>query len=453
MNNFSNLSIIIPAINERQNLEKLIFVLNDKYPGSHIFIADDGSTDGTDRLIKDIISSPFSCRVYLLMRNRNSVITNNQIFNRDSFYKDKLNIRNTAGLTASVLDTVSLIPTDYFVVIDADFQHPPDLVGEMYDKLSNSDLAAAYRQKLSGFPFYRKLMTKTGNFLASLALPGHSRVNDPLSGAFGGNRKKLEPFMNKTAHYKLQGFKVLFDLLKIIPEDIKITQAGYDFNMRKLGESKISIKHLLSFYSSLFDEEKRKFITGISLVSLLAVSGIILALIFGDLNITSALRNFAKSRPTILKTFEFITDYGNPLYYIIFLTLIITGSVRKNKRLLRVGVLYLLVQLIASVLITGSLKIVIGRPRPGKGFEFQFLTDSSKFKSFPSGHTTDAFASAGVMWGFLHSYLLSFLSFFYSALIGISRIFVGSHYFVDVIAGMVIGFVTGLVVIYRKLNR
>jgi membrane-associated phospholipid phosphatase len=36
-------------------------------------------------------------------------------------------------------------------------------------------------------------------------------------------------------------------------------------------------------------------------------------------------------------------------------------------------------------------------------------------------------------------------------LIGNSRIFVGSHYPLDVLAGMTVGFLTGLIITFKKL--
>jgi membrane-associated phospholipid phosphatase len=451
MNNYSDLSIIIPTINEKDNLTSLIYVLNEMYPQASILIADDGSTDGTIEFIEDVISKGFNSPIYLLSRNNNCIYTNNTSFNNDLFNQDKLNIRNTPGLTAAVLDALTVISTSKFAVIDADFQHPPKLVSDMYDKLQENDLVCAHRIKLEGFPPHRKLITWLGTRMANSALPKHSRVNDPLSGAFGGKIENLKECLFNPQNFKLEGFKILFDLLKAIPDTIKIGQAGYEFKMRKEGESKISFKHLWLFFKSIFNEKDRKFYNGLALLGLFIFTGAVLLTIFGDFNLTASMRAFAKARPGFLKFCKFVTDYGNPFYYIIFIGILIKGLITKNKKLVKVFLIYLLVQLVASLIITGGVKIIVGRPRPGKGFEHHFFTGHSKYKSFPSGHTTDAFASAGVMWAFLKPYPLSLISFLYSFFIGLTRIFVGSHYFLDVIAGMTVGFLTALLIFRKKL--
>lgn len=197
--------------------------------------------------------------------------------------------------------------------------------------------------------------------------------------------------------------------------------------------------------------QTKKFIAGCLLISLVMVVGVALIFIFGDTLITNSLRTLALENPSILQGAELITNYGNYLYYILFICLFIYGTVKREKRYRKIGFIYLGVQIIASIVITELLKISIGRPRPGYGYAHHFFSGRSIFKSFPSGHTADAFSSAGVMWGFLSSYVLSFLSFFFSFLVGLSRIFVGEHYFLDVLAGMALGFITGIIVSFKKL--
>lgn len=407
MSNYSDLSIIIPTLNERANLNLLIPLLNSQYPGAGIFISDDGSSDGTYELIKTLIikkqnpnNTEKNNNLVFLQRQKNRLLTNNKDFNSELFYNDELNIRKIKGLTASVIDALYLIPTDKFTVIDADFQHPPELVGKMYSKLNKSDfisLVTGCRTKLKGFAFYRILLTKTGTFIAKSTLPKHSSVSDPLSGAFGGRINKLKNYLFNVKKFKLEGFKILFDLLKIIPPEIKISKANYAFKLRKEGASKIGLKQMFSFYSSVFDRKTRKLIAGVLLIFSIVVIANTAILIFGDINITDYLRVFARENPLVLNLFSLITSYGNYLYYILFASFIFIGIIKKQRKLLKVGLIYLVVQLIASGLITGGLKIIVGRPRPGYGFKHQFFTSRNAFKSFPSGHATDAFSSAGVL--------------------------------------------------------
>lgn len=107
--------------------------------------------------------------------------------------------------------------------------------------------------------------------------------------------------------------------------------------------------------------------------------------------------------------------------------------------------------LLASALLktewtTVALKYAFHRPRPGLGLgtenvhyvgDYQMLND----KSFPSGHTTSSFAVATVLSHQYPKYTPYFYA--YASLVGISRIYTGSHYPTDVLAGAALGYLIG----------
>lgn len=96
---------------------------------------------------------------------------------------------------------------------------------------------------------------------------------------------------------------------------------------------------------------------------------------------------------------------------------------------------------------TWTLKQGIGRPRPEAVTEAVASTVSSA--SFPSGHTTVAFALATVVaaqYPRLRAYLYTL-----AVGVGLSRVYLYLHYLSDVVAGAIIGGVAGwLVVRYRQ---
>lgn len=96
------------------------------------------------------------------------------------------------------------------------------------------------------------------------------------------------------------------------------------------------------------------------------------------------------------------------------------------------------------------LKVIVGRARPYMGdIGFYPFTFGSDFASWPSGHTTTAFAfavAAGMAIPILRWPLLAL-----AALIGYSRMTLGVHYLGDVIMGATIGTV-GAVLIYTWLR-
>jgi len=108
----------------------------------------------------------------------------------------------------------------------------------------------------------------------------------------------------------------------------------------------------------------------------------------------------------------------------------------------------------AAVLGTGIFviiaKIVVGRPRPYTGeIGFSPFTLGSDFASWPSGHTTSAFAfavAAGMAFPLLRWPLIAM-----AALTGFSRMVLGVHYLGDIIMGATIG-TLGAAIIYNWLR-
>jgi undecaprenyl-diphosphatase len=71
--------------------------------------------------------------------------------------------------------------------------------------------------------------------------------------------------------------------------------------------------------------------------------------------------------------------------------------------------------------------------------------------SFPSGHTALAFTIAVMLSDWrpdLKNYLYSL-----AVLIGFSRIYLGAHFLVDVLAGALLGYLIGRVVLSDKLDK
>jgi undecaprenyl-diphosphatase len=108
-----------------------------------------------------------------------------------------------------------------------------------------------------------------------------------------------------------------------------------------------------------------------------------------------------------------------------------------------------LASLIAAVsvgigsLVVALLKETIDRPRPAHahpGIDTAVGTPGSP--SFPSGHTATAFAAAAVVGAFYPR--LRWPLYALAALVGVSRIYLGVHFALDVIAGALLGLSIGL---------
>ena len=78
-----------------------------------------------------------------------------------------------------------------------------------------------------------------------------------------------------------------------------------------------------------------------------------------------------------------------------------------------------------------------------------------KVHSFPSGHTTTAFAMALIMAYIINRKAWSVILPVFALLAGYSRVYLGQHFPTDIFAGMCIGIVSAILslLIYRKFIR
>lgn len=127
----------------------------------------------------------------------------------------------------------------------------------------------------------------------------------------------------------------------------------------------------------------------------------------------------------------------------ISLLLLGAGLYLKRNSLTRLGMDSLFAHGVVALLVNG-LKHVIGRPRPrlthSGGWQWWPSLDSG-LDSFPSGHTSASVAAVTVLARGLPR--LRWVPFAMAAWVGASRIWRGSHFPSDVVAGMVTGFVVG----------
>ena len=112
--------------------------------------------------------------------------------------------------------------------------------------------------------------------------------------------------------------------------------------------------------------------------------------------------------------------------------------------------------IIASGIITPTLKFVIGRDRPSQSVS---STDFHPFQgsdnSFPSGHATQAFAVASVISAHSDEVWVSVAAYTVAGLVGFARVYHNAHWTSDVTAGAAIGtFVgRGIVALNDRLRK
>ena len=142
--------------------------------------------------------------------------------------------------------------------------------------------------------------------------------------------------------------------------------------------------------------------------------------------------------PAATQFWKFITLFGDAGIFWIVLTLILLIW----KRTRRTGLTCSISLVLDFVIVNLLIKNLVARPRPYDLFpHIEALAGPMKDYSFPSGHTAAAFACSLVLVRMLPKrYGIPLIVL--SALIAVSRLYLGVHYPTDVVGGFLIGCLT-----------
>jgi len=134
-------------------------------------------------------------------------------------------------------------------VIDADLQHPPDLILKMlriFDSNPEKDIVIASRRikgsQAYGLTPYRQLVSSLGTFLTRIFLLNAVKgICDPLSGFFILRKEVI-----LGVSLKPLGYKILLEVL-VRGKYNAVLEIPYVFRSRKGGKSKVGPKQYLLY--------------------------------------------------------------------------------------------------------------------------------------------------------------------------------------------------------------
>lgn len=228
-------SIIVPAYLEAANLrelaERIFRTMQRASIAAEMIIVDDDSQDGTESLVDDL------SRVYpvrLIIR------------------------RGERGLASAVLRGFREARYDRLVVLDADLQHPPEMIPVLLAQLDAGacDFAVATRYATDGgvedaWPARRRIASKVAAWLARPLAP----LSDPLSGFFALPRTVWE----QADRLDPVGYKIGLELY-VKGHCHRPGEVPIHFAARCAGKSKLTFAEQIRFLRHLFRLYRYRFI-------------------------------------------------------------------------------------------------------------------------------------------------------------------------------------------------
>ncbi|MFP4124699.1 glycosyltransferase [Coleofasciculus sp.] len=223
-------SLIIPTYKEAKNIpqivEQLSQLLDSQLAGDYeLIVVDDNSPDDTWKVAQELTADYPQLRVMRRIDER--------------------------GLSTAVIRGWQVARGEVLGVIDADLQHPPELLLQLWGKIQRgADLAVASRHVegggVSDWSIIRRFLSRGAQTIGLILLPGViGRVSDPMSGYFMVRRqclvgRPLSPL----------GYKILIEVLGRgkVPW---IGEVGYVFQERQAGESKVTWKQYVEYLQHL----------------------------------------------------------------------------------------------------------------------------------------------------------------------------------------------------------
>lgn len=141
-NEHIEISVVVPVFNEEENLPvlipKLVQVLNPLGLSYEMIFVDDGSSDGSRRILREMASQYPSLRIIGLKKNR--------------------------GLSTALLAGMREVRGGTIVTLDSDLQNDPEDIPMLLSYLDRYDMATGWRQKRDD-PWLKRISSKIANAL------------------------------------------------------------------------------------------------------------------------------------------------------------------------------------------------------------------------------------------------------------------------------------------------
>ncbi len=223
-------SLVIPTFNESQNIQELVEILSgllDRLlPNDYeLIVVDDDSPDRTWEIAAELMPDYPHLRVIHRQTER--------------------------GLSTAVIRGWQAARGEILGVIDADLQHPPTTLIQLWQEMATgAELAVASRNITGGgvseWSLVRRFLSRGAQMLGLAILPEViGRLSDPMSGYFMVRRSAIANKLLSPVGYKI--------LIEVTARgQIRwIAETGYVFRERTAGASKVTWKQYIEYLQHL----------------------------------------------------------------------------------------------------------------------------------------------------------------------------------------------------------
>jgi glycosyltransferase involved in cell wall biosynthesis len=241
------LTVVVPTRDERDNVVPLLERIERVRPDvrMEVLFVDDSADDTPCVIRGQAVRS--SCEVSLIHRRESE---------------------RTGGLGGAVQAGLIAAGSDLICVMDADLQHPPELIGDLVDEAarSNADLVVASRYCSRGnvgeLSALRLVLSRGAATAAKLLFPLRlRRISDPMSGFFLIRRSAIDV----TALHP-NGFKILLEVL-LAGRRLSVSEVPFRFAERHAGASKASLEEGIRYIRRLLEMRVRVGMPGFTAVA------------------------------------------------------------------------------------------------------------------------------------------------------------------------------------------
>ena len=223
--NDARVTVIVPTFNEAPNVAELVRRVGEatRGLGVELLFVDDSSDDTADvvRAVAPTAELPV------------------RVIHRDE---------PEGGLGGAVLEGVRASTTPYFLVMDGDLQHPPELIPSLVARVQEPDVDVVVASRyigdgssagLSGV--VRQAVSSASTAVTRAMFPVRLRdCSDPMTGFFAVRKAAVD-----LEALRPRGFKILLEILARHP--MRVVEVPFVFGSRFAGESKANLAQGVHF--------------------------------------------------------------------------------------------------------------------------------------------------------------------------------------------------------------